>query len=272
MLSSLILFFILERRNNFSSYQIILFRFLSIIFNILFLFFASKAYNLSETFTDLNHVNVFEYIIIGDLTLRLACDALVFFNQHTRIIISNGIFDTLLNTKTPFFRIILNKGISSLLYSGLFLFVELLILFIISNYSVGFIEFLFALLLNIMALPLFISLGLINCALYIHFRRGSSVTGIITTLLSVTSGAYFPIAVFPKFFTGLISGLNPFFYLVKQTRLILSAEKILSITSYLSSLCYILAIGLIAMIISYKAMKYALKIYRKKGVRLKTLR
>jgi len=273
VLSSLLLFLILEKRNNFSSLNIFLFRFISILFNIAFLFYASRAYGLSrESLPSLSNITLFEYVLIGDLTLRLVCDALVIFNQLTRVIISNGIFDTLLGTKTSFFKIILKQGISSLSYSALFILIELSLLYFIADFSFSATSLIFAILLNLCSLPLFIALGIFNCAFYIKFRRGNSITGILTTLLSATSGAYFPIQVFPEVMTQLIRYLNPFHFIVSKTRIILDNTLKLEFMDYIQVTLGILVIGLLFMSLSHYVLNKLIIVYRNRGLKIKVLR
>ena len=271
MINSLILFLILEKRNNLSSIQIILFRVVSSLFNIVFLFFASKAYSPSNQYFDLTPSGTFEYILIGDLCLRLACDALMTFHQHTKLIIGNGIFDTLLNTKTSFFRIILNKGVSSLTYSIVFLLFELVILTLMTSFSFSFYPLLLAIVINLASLPLFISFGLLNSSLYIQLRRGSSLTGILTTLLSVTSGAYFPISVFPEGLGQMVKGMNPFYFLINKTRYILNFQGF-STTQFITDIIILSFIGLILLYLNAMLMRFVITLYKKKGSVLKVIR
>lgn len=272
MLSSLILFFILEKRDQFNSLNIIIFRVFSLLFNILFLYFAAQAYKPDQAYFELNQRTVFEYIVIGEFTLRLVCDALVLFQQHTRVIVSNGVFETLLGTRTHFFYILLKRSLSSLVYSILFIFVEIILLSLIFDFSFTLKELFFACLLNLFALPLFMAIGIVGCSFFIHLKRGSSLIGIITTLLTASSGAYFPISVFPKFIIQILKLLNPFEFLVRKTRIILNPTEMLPFTTYLLDLISILTIGFILLFLSKKCLSFVISDYRKKGYKLRFLR
>jgi len=54
------------------------------------------------------------------------------------------------------------------------------------------------LVLLLVFLPFVWGLGVLGAATTITFRRGVGVVGLVTTLLSVTSGAYFPVTVLPS--------------------------------------------------------------------------
>jgi ABC-2 type transport system permease protein len=119
-----------------------------------------------------------------------------------------------------------------------------------------------ALLILLLFIPLVWGLGLIGAAFILTFRRGGGFVGIAGFVLSVSSGAYFPVALFPKWVEVLASG-NPITVAFTATREALIGG---SGMADLGSSLAILAVGaIVALWLGTATMGWALRRERRMG-------
>jgi len=262
MLNLLVLYFIREKRSVFISKMTFPLRIFSSIINILFYYYAAKAFNPNpEIFPMGNRWSLFQYVMIGELTLAFHLDSILIYSQQLRQIISEGVFDTLLLTQSGLLKPLIHQSIVSLSFGLLTFIFNILFLYLCFDFPIKGYHILEALWLNLNFLPLFSSFGILSAAFLIIFRRGTSLLGTFTGVLGILSGAYFPIQVFPELITKLNSKVNPLYILLNETRNILAENHITNSFIPLSFLVF----GVALLFISIQFFNYAIKIYKKRG-------
>lgn len=264
MLNVLILFFLREKRGAFINRFTLPLRLLSSLINIIFYYYAAKAFVPNEeVFANQNRWTLFQFVMIGELSLSLTIDSLVIYGQQLRQIITEGVFDALLVTRSGLLSPLLKMGLSALLMGLLTLGFELIILMTFFDFTFPWASVLKTLLLNLSFIPFFTSLGIFSAALLIIFKRGTTIMGTLAGSLGILSGAYFPIDVFPTWLIPLIEYLNPLQTLLKETRNILASGS--STLSY-PLLCIIpFSLGIILFFIAKKTFQYSINYYKKRG-------
>jgi len=119
-----------------------------------------------------------------------------------------GTLESVMVTPTTASVILLGSVIYDLLYVPLRTVVFLVIVSIWFNISFGPSGYVPALVILMAFIPFVWGIGSIAAACVLTFRRGSGVLGLGTFLLTFTSGAYFPLSLFPSWVETLAK-LNP---------------------------------------------------------------
>lgn len=193
MLNLFVIFFLREKRNVFINRYTFPLRLVASLINILFYYFTAKAFQPNATFfTDKSHWNLFQFVMIGELSLGILLDSLIIYPQKLRQIINEGAFDSLILTKAGVLKPILHMGMTSLIIGTITLLFNISLLFFFFDFPVHQIGFFKALLLNLSLVPFFTGLGIIASASLIFFRRGSNILGTLVGSFAILSGAYFP--------------------------------------------------------------------------------
>jgi len=264
MFNALIYFIIREKRNVLSSKIVLPARFLSSTLNILMYYFASIAFKPEEgVFSSLKDWSLFEFLIIGEITLFFIMESLIIYAHKTRSIIFQNCLDPLLNTLTSFPKCLLLMGFSGYVISALTIIYEVLLIVVFFDFGYSPFAVFKAVILNLAFLPLFIATGLTASGMLIIFRRGGSFLGYLTGALGVLSGAYFPTSVFPKWLESSINLFNPIQVLIKITRSILKNQPLeFSFYIYVS---IAIGAGLFSLFLSILFLNYAINNYKKRG-------
>lgn len=264
MINALILFLIREKRSVFINKLSFFTRFIATLINFFFYYFASKAFIPQEDFFPPQQSwSLFEFVIVGELTLFFVIDALVIFTQHMRQILGENILDSLLLTKTPLYQSLFLMSLSSFGISLFTLIFQILVFSLGFGFTYPFLSLLKVILLNLSFLPLFLGLGLLSAALLVFTRRGGGGLGAIIGSLGILSGAYFPISVFPNWMEDLVIYINPLFTLLKETRMILKLGH--GNFSYPLLMASTLLIGALTLILSVYIFNKSIRYYKLKA-------
>lgn len=267
MLKIIILFFIREKRNLLINRWTIPIRLVIALLNLTFYFYAAKAFLPNKgIFENLGDWSLFEFVALGELILFMALDSLIIFPQQLKRIISEGVFDGLIQTKTPLIKCLTLIGLSSYLLSLLTIIFEILCLIFIFDVSYPIINVLKVFYLNLISLPFFISLGLLSAALMLLVRRGVGLFATLMSSIGVLSGAYFPLEVFPEKMKILLTEFNPIGLLMSESRSILKVGYGKYDLFQLSLLTIFLSISFY--FISNYIFSLALDRYRRRGEQL----
>lgn len=126
-------------------------------------------------------------------------------------------------------------------------------------HAAGFIP---AVLILLLFIPFVWGLGVLSAAAMLTYRRGGSGVGFIGLLLTLASGAYFPLAVLPSWAQGL-ARLNPITTAVDGMRAVLIGNEG---WSHAGSICLQLApAALVSLSIGFLAFRVALRRERLRG-------
>lgn len=264
MFNALLFFLIRERRSVFINKISFFTRFIVTLINFFFYYFASKAFIPENGFFPPNQSwSLFEFVIVGELTLFFVIDALVIFPQHVRYIITENTFDALLLTKTPLSQSLLMMGLSSFGISIFTLTFQILVFSLGFGFTYPIFSLLKVTFLNICFLPLFLGFGFISTAILIITRRGGGGLGAIIGSLGTISGAYFPISVFPDWLEKSMIYLNPLYTLLKETRSILKTGT--GFLNYWKLTSLSLIVGILMLALGVYLLEKGVNYYKKKG-------
>lgn len=264
VLNLLYLFFTREKRTVFINKLSFFGRFIASFINIFFYYYAAQAFKPDvQAFGDQGAWSLFEFVMVGEITLFFAIDALVLYSMQTRLIIRENVLDPLLNTKTPLYLSLFWMSLSSQILSLLTVVFNSSVLYFMFKLHYPMLFFLKAVFLNFCFLPLFIALGYLAAAFLLIFRKGSAGLGAVIGVLGILSGAYFPVNVFPSWASQLVKYLNPMYSLLHQTRLILKTGS--PTVSYLWLTVGPLVIGLIILSCAILIFNLTVTHYKRRG-------
>lgn len=264
MLNVLLFLFMREKRSVFINRLSFSGRFIAILVNIWFYYFAAKAFNPNtKVFADNQSWSLFEFVMVGEIVLFFAIDALVLFAQQTRLIIRENVLNPLLNTKTPLYKTIFLMCVSSMSLSLFTIIFNLIILVFFFDLTYPMMNVFKAIILNISFLPIFIGLGYLAAAFLMIFRKGSAGLGAAVGSLGILSGAYFPVTVFPGWVEKIVVYINPMHTLLGQTRQLLRFGT--TSFSYTGLCAVTLTLGLILLFVSILIFNYTIVLYRRRG-------
>lgn len=222
------LLFLREKRGVFINSWTLPSRIIASLINILFYWFAAKAFIPNDAlFGESDQLTLFYYVMIGELTLFFAMDTLLVFSHQTKQIINEGVLETLVLSRTPFPLTLMKLATASLGIGSLTFFLELTILVLFFEFHFPLTSFLQAGLIQILFIPIFIGLGLCAVGLLIYFKRGMNALATGLGVLSILSGTYFPTEVFPTLIQALTHYLNPLHIMLAQVRALFNQEALI---------------------------------------------
>ncbi len=264
MLNLLVILFLREKRSVFINRYTFPLRLIASLINILFYYYTAKAFQPNAAFfTEGGHWNLFQFVMIGELSLGILLDSLIIYPQKLRQIINEGAFDSLMLTKAGVLKPLLHMGMTSLLIGTTTLVFNLFVLFLFFEFPIHVMGLLKALLLNLAFLPLFTGLGIVAAAFLIYFRRGCNILGTIAGSLSILSGAYFPTDVFPQLIVQINNYINPLQFLLIENRELLATGN--STHIFPLQILFILLAGALSLLAGKGLFYFALMNYKRRG-------
>ena len=231
--------YLLLVKRDFRDSHMNIFYYLSQIFTIggtlLVYWYTSKAFSSSvNSELTLFKGSYFDFILIGELTFILP---MIFYNGPLDVIrklVAEGTLESLIMTGERVQKSFLIHMLSTIPSQLTFLLFYLVIAYFIFGFSVP-LQFVFlAVLINLLALPLFYGLGMVASSIFLITGRGSGVISQLAAFLSILSGAYFPLSVLPTWLSYWGSKLSPFQLLMESTRATFNGELMLTNFALLS--------------------------------------
>ncbi len=195
---------------QFPSWRNVIFQLLVASVSVALYYYTSRALQpTTELGGAWQTTNYFFYLLSGEIFIMLPIALTGNFSRSTRYLANQGIlYEILANSSHKYKKLIA----STLMLSIRECTSTVMILFI----ACVFFDFRFsltggalALLLLVSSLPLFLFLGATLGSLTLYFGRGDGVVTAYTLLLTVVSGLYFPIDVFPHALQIAIKALIP---------------------------------------------------------------
>ncbi len=264
MLNLLVIFFLREKRSIFINKYTFPLRLVASLINILFYYFIAKAFRPNSTFfIDKGNWNLFQFVMIGELSLSVLLDSLIIYPQKLRQIIMEGAFDSLLLTRAGILKPLLHMGLTSLIMGMTTTLFNILVLLFFFKFPVNTIGLIKTTVLSLSFIPFFTGLGIMGSASLIFLRRGSNFLGTLAGGLAIISGAYFPTSVFPQVIIELNRYLNPLQFLLIENRELLSSGK--SSGPFLLQVFTIILAGIASLILSRYLFNSSLTNYKKRG-------
>ncbi len=183
----------------------------SILLNIGIFYFISRLIGSAALpFLAEFQGNYFAFVLIGIAFARYFGVGLSSFARSLRKAQTTGTLEAMLATPTPLAAIVLSSSIWNYLLTTIEVVLFLAIGFLLDRQVLAHSNFLAAILVMVLTIFIFSSLGIMAASFIMVLKRGDPVTWIFNALSTFLGGVYYPISVLPQW-------LQFFAYLVPVT-------------------------------------------------------
>jgi len=248
--------FLLKDFINETSYKFsFIMQFSGIFFTALVFFFLSKL--LGNTVSPLLKPyggDYFSFVLIGIAFSNYLQVSLRSFSSCIRNAQILGTLEALLVTQTSIPTIIFSSSLYSFLFASLRVIVFLLIGVLVLGLNIGEANFIGAILILLLTIFSFSSLGIISASFIMVLKRGDPLSWVFTSMSMLLGGVYYPITVLPDW-VQKFSYLLPITYSLEGMRLALL--KGYTLRELLPSIIPLLIFTVIMIPVSMWAFKYA---------------
>lgn len=239
------------------------FNIFSVCSTLLIYFFIDKLFGHRMTaHLEEFGVNYFSYVLLSMAFFSYIGVGISSFSNRIRLEQMQGTLETLLLTPTKTIIILISMGLWNLIFATLDVFIYIVLgifLFKINFSNINILSTLVILLLTIIS---FSSLGIISASFVIVFKRGNPIGWIINALEGILGGVYFPITVMPRFLQ-LLAKFLPITYAVRAIEL--AVYRGYPLTQLRNEIGFLLIFSLFLVPLSFSSFKYALARSRKQG-------
>lgn len=140
----------------------------------------------------------FPFVLIGLAFTSYFQLAITTFSDTMRRAQMAGCLEAILSAQTGARTIVLLSSFYSFISSGVQLLIAFLVGILLLNFSLGEADLLAALVIFLLSLLVFISLGIISAAGTIIFKKGEPFGWLFGTVSGLFGGAFFPVEVMPE--------------------------------------------------------------------------
>jgi ABC-2 type transport system permease protein len=196
---------------------------LSIVLNLIFFWYTSKAFGFSfKVGLSDYRVDYFNYVVLGEMVLLIPAAILNGLTSTVQSAAADGTLEV--------FFLLPRRAQTTFIISALAIVpkevVRIILTLIIATLAFGF-KFSYsglggAVFLQIISLPIFLGMGLFAASLLVFFGRGKSVISHGGNILYIFAGIYFPLSVLPKSIQNIAKVFSPFTILLESTRTLFS--------------------------------------------------
>ena len=247
-----------------SSYKLsFLFNVFGVFVSVAIYYFIDKLFGNSAA-AQLKEFGVgyFAYVLLGMAFFSYIGVGLGSFSERIRTEQLQGTLEPILMTPTGISIILFSLAIWNLLVATFDMLTFILLgifLFKINFYNINMFSTLVVLILTIAA---FSSLGIISASFIMVFKRGNPVGWIISSLEGLIGGVYFPITVLPEW-AQLLAKLLPITYSIRAIEL--AVYRGYSLWQIKTEVGFLLLFSLVLLPLSFYSFKFAVKKARKSG-------
>jgi len=239
------------------------FNIFSVITTLFTYFFIDKLFGnrMSDHLQEFG-VNYFSYVLISMALFSYIGVGIGSFSSRIRSEQLQGTLESLLLTPTSIFTILTEMAIWNLIIATFDLLIY--IIFAVFIFHIPFTDVNYASVMVIMLLAIisFNSLGILSASFIIVFKRGNPVGWIINTVEGLLGGVYFPITVMPAFLQFLAKFL-PITYAIRGIEL--AVYKGYTLSQLRNEWGFLLLLSAILVPASFASFNFALKKARIRG-------
>ena len=243
---------------QFPSRAVYLAELLASALDVLFYYFTAKAFGgalVNLLGTTVHKFDYFEFIIWNEAVLSLPVAALLAPTRVVRSASMDGTWQILLTApRTITSILVLLSQADFARQAARMALMIILAVGLGAEFSLQLVAT--AILLLVIGLPLFTSIGIIAAAAYIRLQRGFGALNHLSHIIMVLAGAYFPLTVLPSWIATLSRALSPWTWFLEGTRLERPLAQII---------VYLLVSGLISSICATKLLKLSVQHQRNFG-------
>ncbi len=198
-----------------------IFQFLGVLFSILTLYFLSSLFG-SQPLESISKYggDYFSYVIIGFSFSSYLAVSLNSLSKSIREAQTTGTLEALLVTQTEIPTIIISSSIYSFLITSVhvLLFLTIGVVFLGIDFSNA--NYLAAMIIFILTIISFSSLGIISASFIMIMKRGNPVDWLVTGISWLLGGVYYPVSILPDWLQK-ISYMLPITYSLEGMRMAL---------------------------------------------------
>ncbi|MFH1849540.1 MAG: ABC transporter permease [archaeon] len=235
--------------------------YVNILFIVVVLYFVSQIFAGSQAVSSIAN-DYFSFVLVGVALLGYLNTSLNSFSQAFRMAQVSGTLEYMLVTPTRVSQIVFSSGMYNFIITSLDILIYLVIgsvLFYLDLARMNILSFSLILLLTIVT---FSSLGIIDAAFVILFRKGGVLSQFVTILFSLFGGVFYPAEVLPPAMA-TVSRYIPITYSLEAARLSLfRGYSVAMLLPQILMLCLFAILMLPASILAFNA---AVKIVKKTG-------
>ena len=231
--------------------------------SLIIYWFTSKAFAPAFESSLGEHAGYFQFVILGEVALQIPVLLLALLTRTLKKSLSEGTFEIFLTAPKPASYIFSILTLSHLPREFLRVSLTLLLAVLFFQFSLSPLFFLQFICLQIAAIPLFLSFGVLFGACYLLFGRGDAILGYSGIILMTFSGAYFPLTVLPERMQQLLHWLSPYKYFLDTQRLLITGNAGWHET--LQTIAALSISGVILFPLSLLAFHFAIKRIKLKG-------
>ncbi len=208
---------------QFPSWRNVVFQLLIASVSVAIYYYTSQALQpTADLGGEWKNMNYFFYLVSGEIFIMLPIALTGNFSRSTRYLANQGIlYEILANSSYKYQKLIASTLMLSIRECTSTVMM-LLVACVFFNFRFSPAGGALALLLLVSSLPLFLFLGATLGSLTLYFGRGDGFVAAFTLLLTIVSGLYFPIDVFPNALQIAIKALIPHANYISAIRTFLS--------------------------------------------------
>jgi len=204
----------------------------------------------------------FSFVLIGIAFSNYLGVALRSFSSQIRTAQVMGTLEAMLVTQTEIPTIILSSSLYSFLFTSFQVLIYLLLGSLLFGVDMGQANLLAALLILLMTIISFSSIGIISASFVMVFKRGDPLTWLFGSASMLFGGVYYPITILPAWLEKL-AYLLPITYSLEGMRLALL--KGYPLGALLPNLLALAIFSLVLLPLSIMAFQYAVKQAKRQG-------
>ena len=253
----------LDFRDRYSSYWAAFGELVAVVMGLLIYSYTAKAF--APAFSPVlgtHTTDYFTYVLVGELVLLVPLQLVENMTKNLKQFVSQGTIDPLLMLPSRPQAAPVLLSLAAVPRESLRVAVTILLGLTLFSFSVSPSGLLLAFVLQLLALPVFLGIAMLACAVLVVFGRGYGLLAYAMTAAAVVAGAYFPTSVLPEALQnfGLIS---PFNALLEGTRLVLSSGA--AISQIQATAWTMVKWGIVSLPIGYVALGMSLAYFRRRG-------
>ena len=234
-----------------------------ILVSLLTYFFIDKLFghrmapNLEEF-----GVNYFSYVLLSTALFGYIGIGMGSFYERIRSEQVEGTLEALLLTPTPPLIILFSMALWNSVFATITMAVYMILGTFLFHIDFSSTNILSALLILILTITSFSSLGILSASFVMVFKRGNPVEWIVSGLEGLVGGVFFPITVLPPFLQ-FAAKFFPITYSIRAIQL--AVYKGYSVRQLSAELSALFLFSLILLPVSFSVFKFALKKARREG-------
>jgi ABC-2 type transport system permease protein len=184
---------------------------------LVFYFLSAFIDTVADPTLGLYEGDYFSFVIIGIALGGYFSTGLTGFASALRQAQTTGTLEAMLMTPVPVPWIVIGSAVWSYAYTTFRVLVYLLIGVLLLGLDLSQANFPAALLILLLSIIAFASIGIITASLIMVIKRGEPITGLLANLANLVGGVFYPVAILPGWLQ-LIAGLLPITYAMQAMR------------------------------------------------------